>query len=126
MSKKPASKKKDKKKTAQVDEPTTTEEKTEVEMIQSDPVESSPKKKRKPKMSAKEVWLLYGDVHRSANGDQVFDILARSFETRGDLGYWLYRAGHRDKIKLGKGRDFVQYFRSVAHSLFDDTRKEAR
>ncbi|MFC1836710.1 hypothetical protein ACFL2Q_18625 [Thermodesulfobacteriota bacterium] len=95
-------------------------------MIQSDSAHTNPKKKREPKMSAKEVWLLYGDVIRAANGDQVSDILARSFETRGDLGYWLYRAGHRYKIKLGKGRDFVQYFRSVAHSLFDDTRKEAR
>lgn len=82
------------------------------------------KKKSAPRLTHKQVWLLYADVIRCAKADQVFDILARTFEARSDLGYWLHRIGHGKKISLGKKRDFVQYFRAVAHSLFQDTRTE--
>ena len=74
------------------------------------------KKKRPPRLTHKQVWLLYADVLRCTNPDQVFDILARTFASRSDLGYWLYRIRHGKKTSLGKKRDFVQYFRAVATS----------
>lgn len=128
MTKKPASKKKPKKKEEPVEAATKAEHDTEDHMIEQVIVEQvKPKKKRsEPRMTHKAVWLLYAEVLRAKKGDDVFDLLARTFEGRSDLGYWLYRINMGPKlIKLGKGRDFVQYFRAVAHSLFQDTRHEA-
>ncbi|MFC1835435.1 hypothetical protein ACFL2Q_11985 [Thermodesulfobacteriota bacterium] len=90
----------------------------------SDPAVKS-KKRRPPRMTHKEIWLLYSDVLRSSDSAEVFDILARNFEKRSDLGYWLYRAGFREFIALGKGKDLVSYFRAAGNRLFHDTRDEA-
>lgn len=90
-----------------------------------DPPKVKEKKRRAPRLTYKQVWLIYAQVVQCGNPDQVFDILARTFESRSDLGYWLHRIRHGKKISLGKKRDFVQYFRAVAHGLFKDTRGEA-
>lgn len=133
MPKRPTSRKKYNKKETPVESTQESyQEKDDEMMIAQEIVEEVAVVKRRkergePRMTHKAVWLIYAEVLRTGAADEVFDTLARTFETRGDLGYWLYRIGMGPKlIKLGKGRDMVQYFRAVAHTLFQDTRHEAQ
>lgn len=85
--------------------------------------EKKERKKRAPRMTQASIWGIYVDFARAKDAEHGFDVLARTFETRSDLSYWLHRIGHHDKVQLTKGRDFVGYFRMVANNLWKAIQK---
>lgn len=87
------------------------------------PAEKVPKK-REPRMTHKQIWLLYAHVAFAQNAEDVFHVLARSFEDHNELGYWLYRVRRSDLKVLRKGHDWIEYLRLVSTRLFRITRNE--
>jgi hypothetical protein len=89
------------------------------------PTEAEEPKKRAPRMTQKEIWLIYGRIMLATNAEEVFDILAHRFEDHNDLNYWLFRVGQGELKTLRKGHDFVDYLRLAGTRLFRTTRSES-
>jgi hypothetical protein len=64
--------------------------------------------------------LVFADAAVAKDPDQVFDVLARNFDTPGGVSWWLHKVGHGDKAQYAKGRDLVEYIRKVSHELHRD------
>ncbi|MFC1835526.1 hypothetical protein ACFL2Q_12440 [Thermodesulfobacteriota bacterium] len=82
------------------------------------------KPKSPPRMSNMHVWLLYAQFVNARNEEDCFDALARTFEKRSDVRYWLGRVGKGELCQLGKGKDFVGYYRKLGAELYRETRGE--
>lgn len=67
--------------------------------------------------------LIFADAAVAKDPDEVFDVLARNFDSAGNLSWWLHRVGHGDKAQYAKGRDLVEYIRKVAHELHRDLKE---
>ncbi len=67
--------------------------------------------------------LVFADAAVAKDPDGVFDVLARNFDSAGNLSWWLHRVGHGDKAQYAKGRDLVEYIRKVAHELHRDLKE---
>ncbi len=64
--------------------------------------------------------LVYADCAVKLSPDNIFDVLARNFDSPGLLSWWLHRIGHGDKAKYAKGRDLIEYIRKIANELYRD------
>ena len=98
---------------------------TDVELTPAEAVSEEPKTSSAPQIGRiQQYWiftmLVFADCAVQKDPDEVFDVLARNFDTPGALSWWLYRIGHGDMAKYVKGRDLVEYFRKVAHELHRD------
>jgi hypothetical protein len=60
----------------------------------------------------------FGDCVVQQSPDLLFDVLARNFENRWQLSYWLNKVGYDHLTPYGKNHDFIDYLRRTSHELF--------
>ena len=67
--------------------------------------------------------LTYADCAVQKNESGIFDVLARNFEDKPLLNFWLWKVGYSHLSKFGRNRDLVDFIRVISREIHRDMKK---
>ncbi len=82
----------------------------------------------KPAMSRVQEYALkslltYADCAVQKNESGIFDVLARNFEDKPLLNFWLWKVGYGHFSKLGRSKDLVDLIRIISREIHRDMKQ---
>jgi len=68
-------------------------------------------------MTQAQAMAILEDIAAASNAEDACDLLQSRLSSRKHLSFWLGQIGHRQDVRLGKGREFPEYIKAVVESI---------
>ena len=67
--------------------------------------------------------LTYADCAIQKNESGIFDVLARNFEDKPLLNFWLWKVGYAGLSKHARNKDLLDSIRIISREIYRDMRQ---